>query len=211
MVHWFLWKPLGSDWKVVPYLGTDFGTLDTSFTKFGTSFTKFGTSFTKFGIFLKKLVHLILELPGPLSYYLWSVYSFRDFWKVIGGCSLLRNKLWNPRYILKKIWYIQSSSYWDIYLCSYGPFVLLGTLRKWLIVISHIGMDFQVLGIFLRKFGTSLIKFATSNSRATRTPISLTMVHLFLFGPSGSDWRSFFASKIDFRALGKSLKKLGHS
>ena len=72
---------------------------------------KIYTSFTKFGISLKKkMVHPIFDLLGPLSYYPWSVHSFRDLWKVIGGRSLLWNKFWNPRYILKKIWYIQSLS-----------------------------------------------------------------------------------------------------
>ena len=50
--------------EVVSHLRMDFGT-------FGTSFTKFGTS-------LKNLVHPILELLGPLSYYPWFIYSFRN-------------------------------------------------------------------------------------------------------------------------------------
>ena len=82
----------------------DFDTLGTSFTKFGTSFIKFGTSFTNFGTSFKKkkMVHPILELSTLLSCYPWSIYSFRDLWEVIRGHSLLRNKLWNPRYIVKK-------------------------------------------------------------------------------------------------------------
>ena len=117
--------------KVVPYFKTDFGTLGTSLRKFDTSnpwanrtpisfpivhFFLWRPSGSDWRLFptleqiLATLVHPILELPGPLSYYPWSIHSFRGLWKVIGGHSLLQNKLWNPRYILKKIWYIQSLS-----------------------------------------------------------------------------------------------------
>ena len=49
----------------------------------------------------KKLVHPILELLRPLSYYPCSVYSFTNLWKMIGSNSLLRHRLWNLRYILE--------------------------------------------------------------------------------------------------------------
>ena len=81
----------------------NFDPLGTSFTKFGTSFIKFGISFTKFGTSLKIFGTSNPKLPGSLSYYPWSVYFFRDLWKAIGGHSLLRNELWNLRYILQKI------------------------------------------------------------------------------------------------------------
>ena len=80
--------------EVVLHLKMELGTL-------GTSFTNFGTSLKKFDTFLN-LVHPIVELLGPLSYYPWFVYSFGDLWELIGGDSLLQNRLWNPRYILEK-------------------------------------------------------------------------------------------------------------
>ena len=112
-----------------------------------------------------------------------------------GGCSSPWNRLRNPRYILKIIWYIKSLGYQDSYFPSYGPFVLLRTFGKWLKVVLNLGMDFGTLGTFLkkfsislRKFGTSFIKFDTSlkefgssNPWATRTPISLLMVFFFFF------------------------------
>ena len=36
------------------------------------------------------------------------LYFFIYIWEVIGGHSLFQKELWNPRYILKKIWYIES-------------------------------------------------------------------------------------------------------
>ena len=83
--------------EVSHHFGKDFGPL-------GTSFIKSGTSFTNFDIFSKKkLVYQIPKLLGPLSYYPRSVYSFRDLWEVLRCHSLLRNGLWNPRYIIEKI------------------------------------------------------------------------------------------------------------
>ena len=76
-------------------------------------------------------------------------------------------------YILKKIWYIQASGYRDPYIPSYGLFDPLGTLKKWLEVVPHLGTDFKTLGTFLRKFGAF-------NSRVIGTPISFSIVHLFL-------------------------------
>ena len=71
----------------------------------------------------------------------------------------------------------------ECYLSSYGPFVSLGTLRKWLEVVPHPRMDFRILGTSITKFGISLTKFVASNPRATKTPILLSMVHLFLWKP----------------------------
>ena len=47
------------------------------------------------------MVHAILELSRPLSYYPWSVCSFRELWEVIGGCSLSQN-VWNLGTSLRK-------------------------------------------------------------------------------------------------------------
>ena len=74
-------------------------------------------------------------------------------------------------------------------------------------VIPYPRMDFRALGIFLRKIGTSLKKFGTFNPRATETPISFPMVHLFIYELLGSYWRSFFAFETNFGTLGKSLIK----
>ena len=59
----------------------------------------------------ENLVHPIIGLSGPLIPFPQSICSIRDLREVIRGCSTPQNKLWNPRYILRKIWYIQSLSY----------------------------------------------------------------------------------------------------
>ena len=98
-------------------------------------------------------------------------------------------------YILKKFWYIQPSAYRDPYLPSHGPFVHLETLGKLLDVVPHLGIDIGTLGTSLRKLGASLRNFGTSNHRAIETLIFLPMVHLILWGPLISDWRSFSTSE----------------
>ena len=137
------------------------------------------------------MVHLILELSRLLSSFPRSICSFRDLREVTRGYSPPWNDLLNPRYIFKKSWYIWSSGYQDLYIPSYGPFDHLGAIGKWLQAIPHLGMDFGTLGTSLSKFYTSLRKIGTSNPWATKTPISLLKVHLFLLGPLRSDWRSF--------------------
>ena len=172
------------------------------------------------------MVYPIIGLPRPLYPFQWSIWSFKDPWKSIGGHSLPRNRLWNP----KKIWYIKSLGYQNPYISSHGPFDPLGTLEKWLEIVPHFRIDFGTQCTSLRKFdnhwaigplnpfpwsiwsfrdlwkvieGCSLSrnrlwnprhilkKISTSNPRATRTPISLLMVHLSIWKPLGSDWMSF--------------------
>ena len=77
----------------------------------------------------------MLELPRPLYHFPWSIWSFRDLWKMIRGCSSPWNRLWNPRYIHKKIWYIQFLGYQDPYFPFGVPFVPLGT--PWEVIGGH--------------------------------------------------------------------------
>ena len=136
--------------KVIPHIRTNFGTL--------------GTSFTKFGSFL---VHFwyILELLKPLSYYPWSVYSFRDLWEVIGDCSLLRNGLWNT------------------YLHFHSPFLPLETLRKLLKVVPHLIMDFGNIGTSFTKFGHHLQNFVNDVPRVPKCiPRWGSTLNYFLMG-----------------------------
>ena len=87
-------------------------------------------------------------------------------------------------------------SYYLWFICPFKD------LWKWLEVISYFKMDFGTLG-------TSLRKFDTSNPWANGTPISLSMVHLFLWRPSGSDWRSFPTSERTLAPLVHHLQKIG--
>ena len=50
---------------------------------------------------------------------------------------------------LKKIWYIQSFSYWDLYLITHAPFIPLEIFGKWLEVVSYSETDFGTLGASL--------------------------------------------------------------
>ena len=123
------------------------------------------------------MVHPIIGLPGPLCPFSWSIWSFRDQWEVIGGHFLPWNKLWNPRYILnkiwyifKKFWYIQSSSYQDPYLPSHSPFC---ETKVWLIsilVITKQGLELMIK--FQVWLGKKISKVAiTKTNQATEKSI----------------------------------------
>ena len=106
---------------------------------------------------------------------------------MIGGSSQSWNRLRNPKYILKKIWYIQSLGYRDPYIIIYGSFVPLGTHEKVIGGSSPLRMNsgtldtfFKRIGTLLTKFGTALLKFGISNPRATNIPILVPMIRLFL-------------------------------
>ena len=58
-----------------------------------------GTSLRKFGTFNPQAI-------GTLFLFLRSICFFRDPLQMIRGRFAPHNGLWNPRYILKKIWYI---------------------------------------------------------------------------------------------------------
>ena len=94
--------------------------------------------------YILKNIWYILELLKPLSYYPWSVYSFKDLWEVIRDRFLLQNGLWNT------------------YLHFHSPFLHLETLRKLLKVVPHLITDFGNIGTSFTKFDTSLAKFGTS-------------------------------------------------
>ena len=156
-------------------------------------FWTLNTSLRNFGIY------------DPLAtpyHFLWSIWSFRDHLEVISNRSSSRNELWNPRYILKKIWYIQSLGYRNPYHPSHGPFVPLQTLGKWLDVVPHLGTDIETLG-------TSLRKFETSNPWANMTRISLPMVHLFLLETLRKWLEVVPHIGTNFGTLGTSFTKFG--
>ena len=166
-----------------------------------------------------------------LSSFPWTISSFRDPREVIGGCFLLQNGLqplwyifYKSWYILYKIWYILHQIWhilhkiWYILktnlshpilellgplFITHGPFILLGIFGKWFKVISYSKINFRTLG-------TSLRKFDTSNPWANGTPISLLMVHFFLWRPSGSDWSSFLTSEWTLTPLVHHLQNLVH-
>ena len=189
--------PLGifGKWlEIVPYFEMNFGTLGISLRKFDTSNPWAN------------------ETPIPFP---WSNSSFGDPWEVIRGRSPPWNGHWQPWYIiykishilhkiwyiLKKIWYFQSLSYQDPYLITHGLVISLRIFGKWLEVVPYSETDFGTLGKFLRKFDTF-------NPWANGTPISLFMIHFFLWSPLGSDWRSFPTSEQTLVTLVYSLKIL---
>ena len=74
MVHFFIWRPLGSDWRSFPTSEQTLALLV--------------HHLQNLVYHSQKMVYPIIELLQPLFYYPWSVYSFRDIWEVIGGRSL---------------------------------------------------------------------------------------------------------------------------
>ena len=169
--------------EVIPYSKTDFGTL---------------------GISLRNLVHPILELTWHLSPFSWSISAFGDPRKMIGGCSPPRNELWHLWYTLYKIWYIQLLSYQNLYFLTHSSFIFLGIFGKWLKVVSYFEMDFKTLGTFFKNFDTS-------NHCANWTPVSIPIVHFFLWRSLGSDRRSFPTSERTLATLVYTLQNLVHS
>ena len=72
-------------------------------------------------------------------------------------------------------------------------------------------MDFGPFGTSFTKFGTFFIKFGTSNPWATKTPILLPMVHLFLWGIFGKWLEVVLYFETDFGTLGISMRKFDTS
>ena len=70
------------------------------------------------------------------------------------------------------------------HLSPFSGFIYSFGDHKRLEIVPHLIMDFGILDISLRKFGTF-------NPRATTTPISFPMVYLILWGPLGNDCKLF--------------------
>ena len=167
----------------------NFWTQGTSLRKVGTSLRNFGTSnpwAIEISIYLPmvqlsfKDPQVAIEGHSPPRNKLWhSCYIFYKIWYIIYKIWYIIHKIWC---ILKNIWHIQSLNYRNLYLITHDSFIPLGIFGKWLEVICYFEMNFGTLG-------TSLRKFDRSNPWANGTPISFSMVHFFIWRPSGSDWR----------------------
>ena len=125
---------------------------------------------------------------------------------MIWGVSPPRNRHWNSTYILKKNKYIlKKNKYIFSNIFSKGNpnpnhiyhdlHISLGSLGKWFELFSHFKIDFGTSCTFLRKIKIFFTKISTFFSWSVRTPITLIMTYIFLWGPSGSDLMCFPTQK----------------